>query len=1615
MAKKASMISLIFILLSVWTAIPAAADADDFKVLFIGQRTIDNQNCIAVTFSAQVDATKDFNRFLTLFSEKEGKVDGAWVLTKKGDVAYFTHIEADARYEVQIRRGLKAAGGQTIKVNKTHKLRTRAAQSYISFGSKGHILPSELATGLPVNTMNVRKADVDFFRVKEKHLVDFITLFRNQNEIQIYQSKQVQRYADLVHTARFDLEAPRNVLAKAVLPITGIKPLSKPGLYLAVLRRAGTYSHGYPATYFTISDIGLHLRIYPHTTTVQTQHLSSGEVYKDVSLTIFDKDGDIVEQGQTDRDGTAAFARLKDQARLLVARDGNHTSILPLRSPALDLSAFELGEQPFRDLELFVYSPRDLYRPGEKMIIDALLRDYDGRPVDHTPPIGVTVRQPDGRKAKSFKWKCQALNAYHKEIDLPSGAQTGTWTIDFKLAGKLIQLFKFKVEDFMPERMKLSLDGGNTESSVISADRPISMDVQGDYLYGAPAAGNRVGCNVSMLPHRKLLKELEGFEFGDADEKFRSEFKTDDIELDDTGHGTIMVDHQYAKAQSPLKIRLHTSLYESGGRPVSRVKTYLVWPAETLVGVRPLWKGKQPDAESLVEFEVVKANAAAALLEAKGLEVSLIREYPDYYWEYSASSGWERIVNYQHYPVAQAKLDIAAGGKAKINFPVEWGPYRLEIVDPDTGLKTAHRFSAGWSWWGRGAGRKGNRPDQVVLTLDKKAYRPGDTAKVLIKAPEAGTGIVMVEGEKPIWRKVVKVSAQGTEVAIPVGSDWDRHDLHVTAMVIRPGDRRTKIAPKRSLGIIHLPLDRSDRKLSVSIDAKEKLLPNTAMDVTVRVGGLLPRETAYVTLAAVDVGVLSITRFDTPDPGGYFFNRRRYGVDFHDLYQKVIETHQGDLARMRFGGDLAEMTRGGDKPVTDVQIVSLYQAPVKVDAAGTAAITLDLPDFNGRLRLMAVAHSASRYGSSDVEVTVAAPVVTQIAMPRFLAIGDQSELALDVRNLSGQDQTLAVGLTTSDPIRLLADGAHSVHLKDNAKTILRFPVRAGNTVGAATITLKVEGIRLEDGTAAPAMMRQWRLGTRPAYPAVTRQWRRSLEPGQHLEIPADTVEHLIPETVAADLTLTDVPPINVADHIKALYAYPYGCLEQTASGIYPQVLINNALLKEMKIKTQSAQVRRKKVQQGIDRLITLQKPNGGFGLWSANSPEECWLTAYVCDFLITARDHGYEVPESALKKATERLNRYLRRSQVIQTRYTADKAHTRLAVQAYSGFVLARLNRASLGTLRTLFDHHAKDSLTGLPLVHLGLALEMQGDANRAGQSFDRSLAVNRDVHHYYGDYGSPVRDAAMSYYLLTAYSGRDTHAGAWLIKLDDAMRDRRWMSTQERNALVLAGMQLLKGSGKTWTARVTAGRDTEKITAQQMVRITYDHAALGKGLQIEAGGDRPVYVSFLLNGYSKTPLPAEQNILEIHRTYYDLNGKPISLQALKTGDLVLTRLDVQSTKRVSEGLVVELLPAGLELENQNLATGFNIDEVKIEDKTVAQWRENLRLAHEEFRDDRYVAAIDVDRWRPSTLFYLARVVSPGVFLVPNSYAEDMYRPYIRAVGDTIAPITVTQPGEQGE
>ena len=402
---------------------------------------------------------------------------------------------------------------------------------------------------------------------------------------------------------------------------------------------------------------------------------------------------------------------------------------------------------------------------------------------------------------------------------------------------------------------------------------------------------------------------------------------------------------------------------------------------------------------------------------------------------------------------------------------------------------------------------------------------------------------------------------------------------------------------------------------------------------------------------------------------------------------------------------------------------------------------------------------------------------------------------------------------------------------------------------------------------------------------------------------------------------------------------------------------------------------------------------------SSDGEEEYWLTAYVTDFLLRAREQGFAVPAEALQRANARLLRYLQERQLIDPHYSDSLEHSRFAVQAYAGYVLSRSQQAPLGALRSLFERRS-DARSGLPLVHLAAALKAMGDAPRAEQALLASQAIRRPARDWLGDYGSELRDEALSLALREEHGLGDDLEQRLLQLSQRAVRSEYW-STQERNALFLAGRRLLDRPEGSWQVSLQAGERQRQFSPAE-AGVTLQGDWLQAPWRLSQAGEQAVYQQLSLSGYPRQAPAAGGDTLSIEREYYGLNGQPLQLKQLRSGDLVLVHLAVRAEQRVPDALVVDLLPAGLELENQNLAGSS----ASLEDaaSNLRDWQEkmqNARIRHQEYRADRYVAAVDVDSYDTTHLLYLARAVTPGRYRVPPPQVESMYRPQWQAVGET--------------
>ncbi|WP_028862633.1 alpha-2-macroglobulin family protein [Psychromonas aquimarina] len=1170
------------------------------------------------------------------------------------------------------------------------------------------------------------------------------------------------------------------------------------------------------------------------------------------------------------------------------------------------------------------------------------------------------------------------------------------------------------MEEFLPERLKLTLfDGDEKKHRQTAERRQVKIPILGEYLYGAPASNNKIDGFVIAELEAHPFVQWKSYFFGNAGEVITpKQLKIDALNLSSEGKADFIIPmNQWSSITSPLSLISNISLYESGGRPVTRSTVTTNILSKQLVGIEPQFDGHADD-NSRVSFKAVLTDAQGKQLKGKNYQYSLIRENRNYYWSYSDSRGWTWKYDPLNYEVFSGTLNFDGSSPVAFSVPVEWGSYRLQVQDKSGKQLAVFKFSTRWSGWSNN-NSDSMKPDQVMMRLDRDHYQAGDSAKLsLLPAVDGLAFITLESNDNVLWRKQIDVSAEGSEVNVVIDKSWMRHDLYFTATVLTPGDMKHSVAPKRAFGLLHLPLRRPDAELKVEIKVPEKVQPERTVtaEITLK-GDFRPDSDVWVSVAAVDVGVLNIKRFETPDPLSYLFSPRRYDYQLYDVYGNIIENAGYDYASQRFGGGRfkksnAELVRGGNKPKNDVQIVAIQAQAVKFDNNGKALISIDVPEFNGTLRWMAVAWSDNSYGSNEAETQVADALVTQLSKPRFLARGDKSELALDLSNLSDKDQEFNIEFSVAGALKN-KQWKQTLALSDSERRTLKFSVLA-ERLGEGTITAKVSS-----HDASILVERSWILGTRSAYPSVTRKQQAVIEAGSIWQPDLDT-DGLIPDSVQARLSLSSQPPIDIGSHFDALLKYPYGCTEQSTSSGYPWVLVSPEIAERFKLKEKlekkfkqdfSEKFRRSQMEAAIERVLRRQNSSGGFALWSNSGTELNWLTVYVTDFVSAARDAGALVPYEPMKKALDRLQRYVDGSTSIHYSWSDSEDYYRFATKAYAAYVLARSNRASLAQLRRLYQQQENSSArSGLPWAHLGFALQAAGDAELALQAFEKAKQTQYSKG-YYGYYGSELRDAALLYTVL-AKAGKAE--GKQLLAVFDLARQRTWLSTQERNALFQAAVASAADEQGATEALLVTSDFQQQINEKGVFSSLIDLAQLNSLQSINAG-KTTLYASLELIGEHENLPPPYRNKIHVSRDYFNLQGQPMELKQLASGDLIVVRITASAERNLPDALVVDLLPAGLELENQNLAdASVDISKLNVDGVSVSNWQQSQQVEHLEYRDDRFVAALRLDEYRPRHLFYLARAVTPGEYQVPPPYAEDMYRPFYHALGQSSQKLIIT-------
>ena len=846
-----------------------------------------------------------------------------------------------------------------------------------------------------------------------------------------------------------------------------------------------------------------------------------------------------------------------------------------------------------------------------------------------------------------------------------------------------------------------------------------------------------------------------------------------------------------------------------------------------------------------------------------------------------------------------------------------------------------------------------------------------------MRAPFAGEALIAIATDRVLSTRVVSVPADGKVIKIDVDPEWGA-GAYVLASAFRPGKDQER-GPGRAIGVAWIPVDASPRTLQVQMQVPDKVTPRQKVEIPVTLSNL-SGTSAYLTVAAVDEGILTLTDFESPDPVDFFFGKKRLQVELRDLYGQLIDGKSGRRGQIREGGDGDLAQRGAPKKI---ELVALYSGLVKVGADGKATIAFDIPDYNGRLRLMAVAYDTQNVGWAEAGLVVRDPIVAQVSAPRFLAPGDKSNLSLSLQNMDGPAGHYDVAFTSTGDVQL-GDGASAgVELEQGATSHLRLPL-LGQRIGDGEITLSLKG------PEGYALDRTIRIPVRPASAPITETLSMRLQPGDSMTLTQAAFDPFI-EGATLRASFSTTPNLDVQTVLANLSHYPYGCLEQTISVAYPMLIAGDvADLWSMEDKYKNAD--RRQLEGAIQRTLNRQRFDGLFGLWTAFDVGEPWLSAFAMDFLMRAKAKGYDVPDAAINLGLDGMRK-------IAAGQGGDGSGIHRygvgpSAQAYAQYILARAGQAKLADLRYAADQMSLNTAPALALAHLASALAANGEQQRAAQLFDAAAKNAERRGNGWWDYGTVLRDSAAVAFLMAESKQSGLDPTPLVSRVADLQGTSRYLSTQEEVWLLLAA----KETAGTATGLKLDVSDAPSVAQDKTYFIPATYS-LSAGKTVTNRSDGPVYARASATGTLKQDPPVADEGFAITRTIYTPDGNEADLATVKQNDLLVVLLTGRATSGIDhQALITDLLPAGFETEIASLANARQTGD-------YAWLPELSKATYMEYRDDRFVATFDVydesdgDLNRDFAFAYLVRAVTPGDYKLPATSIEDMYKPTYRGRG----------------
>ncbi len=1594
-----------------------------------------DEGLIEVTFSDLLDEKQSLSGLVTVDDIKGYKV------RKEGNKAIITLPGNDAStLMVRIDESVKSVTGSTLPRSYEFEVEVEAPKPMVSIQGNGAlILPDSKNLLLPFTAVNLAAVDLTVVRIFPSNVLSFLQVntYSGSDEIRrvarpvlkktirldtdptkklnirqefaLDMSEMFKREPGAIYRIKLsfkkgyslypcDGEVPQPVLNTVAESGNGISEEEE-----AEWDRPNRYYYGddydddfdwseynwrdredpCTPTYYMVSDNHAYCNVLSTNLGVIAKSNSEGAMWVAVSDMIkagpvsgahvkaYNYQLQVVGEGSTDGDGIAKIEP-KGGVFAVVATSGNQTTVMRMvDGEERSVSRFDVGGRKVqKGLKGFIYGERGVWRPGDTIHLCFILDDVSGKiPASH--PVTLELYNARDQFASRQVATSSGGGFYRYDMATDPEDPTGMWNAYVKVGG--VTFHKgIRVETVKPNRLKINLDVPNNRIDASGTTAKLHVA----WLTGATASGLEARIEASLSSRGAAPKGWESYVFNNPATEYSS--STEDIydgNIDSEGNASVRLSADISDAPGLLRGNLVCRVFEPGGDASIMSTSVLFSPYNTYVGL----KSGQVDDYTWMEtnknhaMDVVTVDADGKAKDVNGLQYKVYKIDWSWWWERSYSS-LESYINSTSVKVVASGSLNTKGGKGSFNVRIDypqWGRYLVYVKAPG-GHATGSIIYLDWpSSYARGQRNDPSALEMLTFSSDKKSYQPGQEAVITIPATGGGgRALVSLEnGSKVLSSSWVECAAEGdTRYKIRITEEM-APNFYVHVSLLQPHGQNANNLPIRLYGVIPIEVSNPGSELKPVVGAPESVRPQT--EFKVEVSEQNGQDMTY-TLAIVDEGLLDITGFKTPNPWNEFFAREALGIKTWDMYNYVVGAYTGRYAGMfAIGGD--QTLKPGDQKANRFKPVVKFLGPFNLGKGKKDVHKVTLPMYVGSVKAMVVAGKHGAYGCADKNITVKLPLMILPTLPRVVSVGEKITMPVNVFAMENSVSKVTVKAETSGLIK--AGSAASLSFSQPGDKMAYISMEMGMKPGIEKVVITATG-------GGETVTETIEIDVRNPNPFHTVAVDTVLKAGQSIEL----------ATPKEDMTggwskfeISSVPSVDFARRFAYLEDYYHNCTEQITSKGFPQLYA--ATFKELSAaEKQNTGVN---VRAAIRALYGRQLSGGGFTLWPGGGADE-WVSSYAGNFLIEAKEKGYEVNPGVLDKWR---NYQQQRAREWNPDNRSDNYSMSDLQQAYRLYTLVAAGAADQASMNRLRE--SKYLTSTQARWRLAAAYALDGKLKVAQEilaSVGQATAFSRSG--YSGSwyvYGSPDRDDAMV--LETQVLMGDMTGALKQAKIiSKNLSTQYWFSPQSTAfSLIAMGRFAAKVSGGSIDVEWSLGGGSKKTLKSSKPMVQQQLEVQGKGEKLvvtnRSGGDL-----FLTLTSRWQPLvdklPESSNDLKVEVSYKDMKGNAASPQSLVQGTDLMAEIKVTylgGEARMKNIALTHIVPSGWEIFNERLTNPESEGSVR------------TNYTYLDIRDDRVLTYFDLDRGGSKTFKTRVTAAYAGRFVMPAVMVEAMYDPEVNA------------------